>query len=201
MTTIEYAETVSEPTRVQRWSHFLTMASIILMFLYGLSLRQGILEASTLYENAQVGITANYPANWLLDESNDLYVFRVRDMSRIGYKTTIQIAIEPIGPTTTPQNVLNFLALRRSTQLAQYNTLSIGSTEQQDLGILPSMTYFFTTSSNDAALEILPTVVVGRDVLFLLRGQAIIATFRANAATFQDDEAVFDRFLNTLELE
>ena len=42
------------------------------------------------YVNSEVGIRALYPQHWLIDTSGD-YVFRVRDLSQLGFKTTIQV--------------------------------------------------------------------------------------------------------------
>jgi len=41
--------------------------------------------------------------------------------------------------------------------------------------------------------------VVGRDVLIIRRNQAILVTFQADARTYENDLAVFDRFLDALE--
>ena len=201
MTLVEIDASGTQLTRLQRWSHYLTILVCVLGLLYGLNIRQSLLEATIPYTNTQAGISLRYPANWLIDEDGDSYVFRVRDMTRIGFKTTIQISVEPVGAATSPQNVLNGLTLQRATQLAQYNTLSVESTDVFDFDNQISMTYFFTTSDVDAALEPIPTVVIGHDVLVVLRGQAIIVTFRSDAATFEQDSTIFDRFLGTLDLQ
>lgn len=187
-------------TRLQRWSHYLTVLVLLLAFIYGLNIRDTLVSATRTYTNIQAGISVRYPVNWLIDENdNASYIFRVRDMTRIGFKTTIQIAVEPVGPDASPQSILNSLALQRSTQLAQYNTLSIEGTNDIDNSESFRMTYYFTTSDVDAILETLPVVVIGQDVLTIVEGQAVVVTLRADAATFDEDLQVFERFLETLE--
>lgn len=187
-------------TRLQRWSHYLTVLVLLLAFIYGLNIRDTLVSATRTYTNIQAGISVRYPVNWLIDENdNASYIFRVRDMTRIGFKTTIQIAVEPVGPDASPQSILNSLALQRSTQLAQYNTLSIEGTNDIDNSESFRMTYYFTTSDVDAILETLPVVVIGQDVLTIVEGQAVVVTLRADATTFDEDLQVFKRFLETLE--
>lgn len=188
-------------TRLQRWSHYLTLLVCTMGFIYGLNMRQSILGATIPYSNIQAGIDVRYPANWLIDENGQDYIFRVRDMTRLGYKTTLQIDVRPVGPTSSAEVILNSLALQRSTRLSQYRTLLLSSGRQLNERESVEMTYSFTTTEADATLESLPNVVLGRDVLVILRGQAVIISFRADARTFDNDLAVFDRFLNSLEFQ
>ncbi|NJL55267.1 hypothetical protein HC928_08835 [bacterium] len=187
-------------TRLQRWAHYLTMLTFGLGLLYGINMLQSLQTATIGYVDVRAGISVRYPVNWLFDDDGS-YIFRVRDMTRIGYKTTLQISVRPIGTQSSAEIVLNNLALQRSTQLNQYRTLSITPASPLNDQPAVAMTYLFTTTEVDAALESLPIVVLGRDVLVILRGQAVIITFTSDVATFDQDLAIFDRFLDSLELQ
>jgi len=198
MELIEITGQEEEFTRRQRWSHALTVIVGVVVLLYGLNMRAGALYATTIYDNAQAGIRANYPQNWLLDESED-YVFRVRDMARIGFKTTILITTQPIGPDMTERNVLDTLNITRPLIMAAYNILSIGDYTLPDGTPATAMNYTYVAVDTNPFLESVPAVVLGQDIITIRGGQAIIITFCADAQTFDQDSAIFNRFLASLE--
>ncbi len=200
MSIIEIGGT-SELTRTQRWSHYVTIAMIIILFTYGFNIRNNSLQATTLFSNIEVGIDVRYPANWLLDENASDYEFRFRDMSRIGFKTAIQVDVEPVAETTNEWNVLTTRSLRRA-NLATYRIFEIDESFVFPDGTNATrMIYTFTDTDPNPSLESLPTVVVGVDIVVIRRGQAILLTFLADALTFDDDLPIFERFLNTLEFQ
>src|SRR5664279_2447288 len=71
----------------QRWASYLTILVALGGLGSGLLLRNQSLDATNRYENQTVGIVARYPANWLLEESQDPtradFVFQVQDLSLI----------------------------------------------------------------------------------------------------------------------
>ncbi len=197
---IEIAGRSDEQTFRQRWSHLLTLLLAVVALLYGLNLRSNVLNATTLYNNVRAGISANYPMNWLIDEQGS-YVFRVRDMSRMGFKTTIQVETVPIGLATTEQNVLTTLNINRPQFLNTYNPIAIRDYTLPDESSGKLMTYTFVSTESNPFLEAIPTVVIGQDVLTIRGGQAIIITFLADSQTFDQDIAIFNRFLRNLEFQ
>lgn len=200
MSLVEFGDSSSTLTRLQRWSHYLTLTLAGLAVFYALNLRDNAIYSTTTYINSRAGITAAYPSNWLIEEDGDSFVFRVRDLTRIGYKTTIQISIVPVGPATNERNVLTSLSLERS-NLATYNILSIDNFTLPDDSSGAEMRYVFTATEANPFLESLPVVVTGVDVLTIRRGQAIVITFLADARTFEQDREYFDRFLRSLEFQ
>src|SRR5688572_10393884 len=109
----------------QHWAHVVTMLFALIIFTIGLNIRNSALTATSVYENLQAGIVAYYPRNWLLDtEGEDEYVFRVRDMTRTGFKTTIQISIQPFSSATTARSIADRLAFARARTYTDYNVLS-----------------------------------------------------------------------------
>ena len=200
MSLIEITGQEEEFTRAQRWSHALTLIVGLLTLLYGVNLRANALNATVEYVNVRAGIRAHYPRHWLLDEVGD-YVFRVRDMGRIGFKTTISITVRPVGTNMTERNVLDTLNIIRPRTLATYSILSIGDYTLPDESLATVMTYTYVAVETNPFLESVPVVVVGQDILTLRGGQAIVITFRADSLTFDQDLAIFNRFLENLEFE
>ena len=195
---IEITGREEEVTRQQRWSHLLTVIVGVMVLLYGVNLRANTLNATAVYNNVQVGIHAPYPANWLLDEDGD-YIFRVRDIARIGYKTNIIMAVLPVSPDMTERNVLDTLNITRPQTLATYHILATESYTLPDDSSGMAMSYTFVEVETNPFLESVPTVVSGLDILTIKGGQAIIITFRADALTYNEDIAIFNHFLNMIE--
>lgn len=195
---VEVAGRDEEATRSQRWSQALTVILAVLALAYGINARAGVLGAATTYTNVRAGIQAEYPQTWLLDETGD-YVFRVRDMSRIGFKTTILVMVRPVGTEMTARNVLDGLNIIRPQTLATYGILSIEDTLLPDDIPAVVMNYTYVDVETNPFLESVPVVVLGQDVLTIKGGQAIIVTFHADSLTFDRDVAIFERFLRMLK--
>lgn len=199
MSFLEFVSSDSELTYRQRISHYIALLFGLFVFFVGINLRDSNLNATTLYANVEAGISAEYPRNWLIDTLGD-YIFRIRDVTKIGFKTTIQVSIRPVGSGTSTRSILDALTLNRSQILAAYNVLSItDSFNLPDETTATSMNYTYADTENDPFLESIPSVVQGIDVLVIKRGQAIIISFLADATTYQQDYPTFERFLNSLE--
>lgn len=184
--------------RQQRLGHFLTLLVIVLGLLYSLNLRTGVVNATVVYNDLRAGITVRYPANWLLDTSGD-YVFRVRDMSRIGFKTTLQITLRPISPDMSERNVLDSLNITRPITLSTYDIQSIQQILLTSETTATQMRYTYVDTETNPFLESFPIVVAGEDIITLSNNQAVIITFRTDARTFNQDYPIFLQFLRTLE--
>ena len=196
----EFGGAQDEYTRQQRWAHILTIIVAVAMLLYGLNLRIGALNATQLYENPEAGVRVSYPANWLIDEVAP-YVFRVRDMSRIGFKTTIQIETRPAGDQTSASAIMSQLDLNRAPTTDSYdrianNDIYIFSDETESL----RGEYAFVFQDPNPFLQSIPIVVRGTDIITIRGGQAIIITFLVDANLYDESIATFERFLASLEL-
>lgn len=200
MTIMEVVERREELTQRQRWGHYFVLIYAGLAIFVGVQLRDSALYATVPYVNTQVGIRAFYPQNWLIDTTGD-YVFRVRDMTQTGYKTTIEVDVLPVTPNTTARNLFDNLILNRSQILAEFTTLSRGEPY-----ILPdereatAMSYVFVGDSGGGVfLESVPVVVEGLDILTFEGDQAIMITFLSDADDFDENLAIFESFLNDFE--
>lgn len=200
MTVIEVVEQQTEQTQRQRWSHYFILIYAALAIFIGLQLRDAALFSARPYVNTQVGIRAYYPQNWMIDTQGD-YVFRVRDMSQTGYKTTIQVDVLPITSNTTARNLFDSLILNRSQVLSSFRTLARGEPYPlPDEREGTAMTYVFVDDIGSGAfLESLPVVVRGLDILTFESDQAIVITFLSDADTYEDNLPIFERFINDFE--
>jgi len=199
MAVIEIRERAPETTQRQRYSHYFAVAFCLFGLLLGLNLRDSALFATTQYADTRAGIRAFYPENWLIDTSSPDYVFRVRDMTEPGFKTTIQVSMEPVSPQTAIRNVIEALSLERMQTLAQYTILSIDPYFLEDQPEAFAVSYAYAAGNTDPFLESVPEVVRGMDILTIKRGQAIIIGFRSDADTYEQNLPIFERFLNDLE--
>ncbi len=198
MSVIEIVEREEPASFNQRWSHSFVLIFGVIGFLIGINLRESALNATTLYTNLQAGISAEYPQNWLIDEAGD-YVFRVRDTSRIGYPTTIQVATRPVSPSTSARSILDALTLNRAQVLDGYNVLAEFDYLLPDDIEASAMIYTFVATNPNPFLQGVPVVIQGQDILTIQRGQAIIITFLSEAQTYEENLNQLNQFISTLE--
>jgi hypothetical protein len=187
-----------ELTQRQRWSHYFVFIYALVAVFIGVNLRSSTLDATVLYTNNQVGIRAFYPQRWLIDTSGD-YVFRVRDITQIGYKTTIQVDVQPVTTNTSARNLLDTLTLNRSNTLSGYSVQTSTPYTLPDGTEATAMRYVYVSTGDNPFLETIPIVVEGLDILAIRRGQAIIVTFLSDSQTFNANLPTFERFLDDLE--
>jgi hypothetical protein len=197
-------EAIVDPTaRRVRFAHYFTIAYCIAGIIVAMILRDAALFATTEFRNNEVGVIAYYPANWLLDTSSSLdpssLVLRATDTARSGFKTVIEVQVLPFAPRMSARNVIDSLTLARQGTLQDYRNLTAReiTLRNQDVAIVNEYQYVY--APNDPFLQTLSTTVVSRDVLVIRRNQAILITFQTDARTLEEDLAVFDRFLDTLE--
>lgn len=186
-------------TQTQRWSLYLTLGFGLVGLIIGVNLRDSALSATDVYTNVEVGLEARYPQNWLIDEAGE-YIFRVQDVSRVGYKTLIQVAILLVNPgVTNERNVLDSLTLSRAQTLTDYSVQIVRDYVLPDETPATRMDYTFVASDADPFLESVPVVVQGVDVVVIRRGQAIVVTLWADRTTFDQDLSTFEQFLSDLK--
>jgi hypothetical protein len=192
-------DTSSSNTRNQRLGHFLALFLAAVGLFVGLNLRESLLYETLEYFDPAAGIRIRYPVGWLIDSNTADFLFQAEDTSRIGYRTTIRIATVPISSDMTARNVFEDLSFQRSIELSNYRPLLIQYDYAMPDGEAASlMEYRFVADETNPFQQSFPSVVYGRDVLVVRRGQGILITFLADFESYEDDIAVFDRFLSTL---
>ncbi len=185
------------PTTRQLWSDLLALGTTLLALLGGLALRESVLTETVFYEDPAAGISAQRPANWLVDAQGD-YVFRVQDPAARPFKTALQVAVITIGPDATGRNVLDTLTLKRSAVLSGYRVLSVADPVATPHGPGAEMRYAFVASDASPFLETLPVVVMGVDVVYRKGDQAVVVSYMAEAEEFDRQYFRFEQFLASL---
>jgi hypothetical protein len=198
MAVVEITSQRDELSLRQRWSDYIALLFGLFSLFIGMNLRDVALNATVVYSNSQAGIRAEYPENWLIDEQGN-YIFRVRDVTQIGFKTTIQVAARPVSAITSTRNLIDALTLSRSQTLSSYTVFAIEPYVLPDEIEATAVTYTFVAAESDPFLQSIPVVVEGLDILTISRGQAIIITFLSDARTYDQNYPRFQQFLSSLE--
>ena len=183
----------------QRWASYLTIFVTLVALFAAFLLRGRSLDATADYENKEEGITAHYPINWLLEESKGDFVFRVQDPAAIPFKTTLQMALLPVGPGARNADIPDLLNMTRAASLSAYRALAIRPVTLPNGVQGIQMDYAYVSSEANPFLQSVPIVVRAIDVIVLRNNQALVVTYRSDSQTFEKNQHYFDNFLRTLE--
>lgn len=182
----------------QRWSIAITYFLLVAGFALGVNQRESTLNLASDYSNLEAGISAKYPARWLLEETGS-FIFRVRDMARRGYNTLIEVSAAPVGRDTSERNIFDQLTLQRSQVLTDYTVLGYDDYLLADDTLAVSMSYSFVARDSSPFLEGVSSIVNGLDILTIRRGQALVVSFRADADIYQRELETLRWFIQNLE--
>jgi len=184
----------------QRWATFLTIGVAIAALLAGLLLRSSVEGATQLFVDSATGIAARYPAAWLLERGapGADFVFRVEDPDALAFKTTLSVAIQPIGPNATVYDVAELLTLKQAQTLAAYHYLGLAPILLPNGTAATRLSYAYAASEADPFLGSVPAVVRADDVIVLSHGQAIVAGYQSDAQSYDANQTYFTAFLRTL---
>ncbi len=184
----------------QRWASYLTIGVAILALIAGIAERSQITNATLRFENKQSGIAVRYPDTWLIDQGQTDYVIRVVDPAAMPFKTVMQIALLPIGSgARSALDVLNPLSISRAAALPAFRTLGNAPVTLSNGTQATRLTYTYTYTEANPALQTVPITVLAEDVVILRSSQAIIVTYESDASSFDENHHYFDVFLRTLE--
>lgn len=181
----------------QRWADYLTLVAGVLMLTGGVIFRDRLLNAQFFYQDVVSGVSAFYPAQWLLDTDGD-YIFRVRDTQTKGFKTTMQVSSLPASDETTARTIADRIALSRAQTLTDFRILSTTNTTFRDTEA-QLILYTFVSRELNPFLEDIPSVVLAQDIIVRQRNRAFVLTFRAEASRYEALYPLFSRFLASLE--
>ncbi len=189
----------------QRWANYLTILAAFIGIGGGMLLRNQNLDATNRYENQTVGIIARYPANWLLEESQEPtkadFVFRVQDPESIPFKTALQVSLLIVGPGAHPADIPDLLNMTRAGSFSAYRPLEIAQITLPDGTSGIQMHYAYVSSETNQFLQSVPIVVEALDVIAVKKNsnQAVVITFRSDSQFFEQNRHYFDNFLKSLQ--
>ncbi|MDW8299704.1 MAG: hypothetical protein RML95_10240 [Anaerolineae bacterium] len=182
----------------QRLANYLVIAAAFLAVGYGFIYRNSILSATFPFVNREAGITARYPARWLLEEGGTRFVLRAQDPAALPFKTTIQLQLIPIGNGARPADILDLLDIDRAARLPAYRSLSRTPTVLPNGQRGQQMIYAYAYLDPNPFLQAEPIAVRALDLVVLRPGQAVVITYEAKADVFEKHKHYFDAFLRSL---
>lgn len=192
----------------QRWASYLALAVAAVGLLAGYLLSQNVINATVPFSNPTFGIAARYPARWLLSDLSNAQanssfnvVLRVEDAQAIPFKTSLQVALIPIGPDANATEILNALNISRGDKFSTFQRLSTDPTRLADGSPATQMTYAYAFVGSDQFQQSAPIMVRAVDVVVLRGSQAIVITYEADDRSFDHNQHFFDSFLRTLNLK
>jgi hypothetical protein len=186
----------------QRWASYLTIALAVVAVGGGLLMRNRVQSSTNIRPRQDDGITARYPANWLLQEGTkgkDDYVFRVQDPAAVPFKTTLQVSLLPVGPNARAFDILSALNISRAAEVPMYQALEITPITLPSGTQGTQMAYAYASREINPFLQSVPIIVRSIDVIEIRANQAIIITYKADAGTFEQNRHYFNSFLRALE--
>ncbi|MFP4322798.1 MAG: hypothetical protein ACLFTK_10120 [Anaerolineales bacterium] len=198
MSFVQIDEVQQGLTRSQTLNSIVILLAVVMFMGYGLIQRNSAQGATQFFEDDQSGIRAQLPANWLITTETDAFVVQAEDPGGVPFKTLLRITQVPVGAEATLRNVIDTLTLQRAGRLSTYRVLSIQPTSLGEDDAL-EMTYAYVQSEPNPFLNAVPVVVQGRDVVIIRGGQALVLTYREEQSRFDENEFLFDNFLDTLE--
>lgn len=181
----------------QRWNGYLAIliavSGVIAAFLY----RANVINATYPFINRQVGITARYPARWLLEERDNRVVFRAEDPTARPFKTALQITLIPVGQGATAAGILDLLNMDRAARLPAYRSFI---PEETAVGgqRATQMFYAYAAVGTDPFAQDEPITVRAIDIVLLRPGQAVVISYEADAASFERNRHYFEAFLRSI---
>lgn len=187
---------VATLTRNDRLSIFLVFFLAAVAVAAGVFIRQQTSNQTWFYESRTSGISANYPAGWLVDERGD-YVARIRDPRSRPFKTQFTIAVAPASGQATIRNVLDSLNIQRSADLAAYRVLRIEKVSSSR-SAYTQMSFAYVDADPNPFIQRLPVVVLGLDFVIQDGNRAIIVTYMADQNTFDSERPTFNRFFASI---
>lgn len=198
MTYIEIDEAQRGITRSQTINSVSIVVAAVVMMGLGLLMRNSAVSATTAFLDEQSGIRARLPQNWLLTTDNPEFVLQAEDPNAVPFKTVLRVSLIAVGAEATPRNVVDTLTLQRAGRLSTYRVLSLAPlTLGEDEAL--EINYAYVQTENNPFLNTVPIVVQGRDVVVIRGTQAIVITYLEERSRFEENEFLFDAFLDTLE--
>jgi hypothetical protein len=193
----EAEERTSPLTKNDRFSAVLVVLVTLMALGLGLILRQRTSNLTWHFVSREAGIEVSYPAGWLTDEGGN-YVVRIRNPKARPFKTQFMIAVVPAGGATSVRNVLDSLTLQRSSELSAYRVLGVEEIGTEGIATT-QMNFAFVEADPNPFVQRLPSVVLGRDIVILDGDRAIVVTYMADDASFDESLPDFQRFLGSLQ--
>jgi hypothetical protein len=190
----------SKTTRFFTQGDLFTQLSVILLTLIALAagwwLKSSVENRSEAFRGGN--ITAQVPAGWLSFTPDGSEVLHITDRTTTGFGTTYLIEKRVVPADFELGQVVGMLTLERGKDLTGYRIMN-----QQEVLVKGrsaiQIDYVYVESAANLNNAVIPAVVHGLDYVFIIDGQAVIVSYRADQSVFELDQNRFYRFLNSVE--
>jgi hypothetical protein len=154
-------------------------------------------------ENASVpfeaeGITAEAPKGWLQSDTSDNVLLRTIDINSSGFGATYTIHQIAITSEATTSEVASLVALNHAHDLLAFRMLDQQEVKDINGRDAYMIHYVFVESDPDITHTNLPSVVRGKDLIYLDGDRAIVVSFQADEQTYDLDLGRFYLFLKSI---
>lgn len=190
--------------RRDRWADWFAIGVVAAALLLGWGLLVWVGGQTETFADESVGMTVEYPRDWLVKESDNI-VLHVMDPESGEFKTQYQIRAWPIestdSVTPTLAVVLSNASLARAQKATAYRLFDVA--QGADVAGGPSMesSYAYVVEGSDVFIERMPVVVQGMDVAIARADYAYVFTLLAAQDAFAGAQAQFLKFVQAAEFE
>lgn len=154
-------------------------------------------------ENASVpfeaeGITAGAPKGWLQAGGSGEELLRTVDRSSNGFGTTYVVSQVAITSEATASEVAGHLTLEHAQNLVAFRMLDQQEVKDINGRDAYMINYVYVESNPDVTHAEVPSVVRGKDLIYLNGDRAIVVSFRADEKNYDLDLGRFYLFLKSI---
>jgi hypothetical protein len=155
-------------------------------------------------ENASVpfeaqGITAEAPKGWLQSGAEGDILLRSVDINSSGFGATYTIRQIAITSEATASEVASLLTLEHAQNLTAFRMLDQQEAKDSNGRDAYMINYVFVESNPDVTHADIPSVVRGKDLVYLNGDRAIVVSFQADENNYDLDLGRFYIFLESIQ--
>ena len=179
-----------------RYAEAAVVVVTILALLAGFLLKDNVTSRSLPFELA--GIQAAAPAGWIQSAPEGDVILKVRERNTLAYQTNYAISNVLLSADSGQLEVVSLTNLQNAQTLNSFRvlderTVTIGGREAYEVH------YVFVESNPNVTHADLPVIVLGVDYYFNTADGAVVVSYRAAQANFENGLARFHLFLESVQ--
>lgn len=154
-------------------------------------------------ENASVpfeaeGITAQAPKGWLQSGAEGDVLLHTIDLNSSGFGAKYTIRQIAITSDATTSEVASLVSLEHAQKLTAFRMLDQQEVTDANGRTAYMINYVFVETNPDVTHAAIPSVVIGKDLIYLNGERAIVVSFQADEKNYDLDLGRFYRFLESI---
>ena len=166
--------------------------------LAGWIVKSEVVNRSVPFESS--GIQAALPAGWIQSGPQGDLLVEARQRNTLEYQTTYAITKMLMSADSGQMEAVSLVTLQQAQSLNSYRVLDqraviVGGRDAYEVH------YVFVESNSNVTRNELPVIVLGVDYYFFTPEGAVIVTYRAAEANYQNGLVRFHLFLESIQLQ